>query len=79
MAAAECGYKEIDTQPKEQFIHSLNDKIMLDEIIRELTSRNGNVQNTSKDVFVWAKGIKAQMVQESMLNDIKETKAFDKV
>ena len=39
MAAAECGYKEIDRQLKEQFIHSLNDKIMLDEIIRV------NIQN----------------------------------
>ena len=44
MAAAECQYKEIDRQLKEQFIHGLNDKSMLDEIIRELTSRNGNVQ-----------------------------------
>ena len=34
MAAAECGYKEIHRQLKEQFIHGLNDKRMLDEIIR---------------------------------------------
>ena len=47
MAAAECGYKEVDRQLKEQFIHGLNDKIMLDEIIRELTSRTSNVQMTS--------------------------------
>ena len=38
MVAAECGYKEVDRQVKEQFIHGLNEKIMLDEIIRELTS-----------------------------------------
>ena len=79
MAAAECGYKEIDRQLKEQFIHSLNDKSMLDEIIRELTSRNSNVQTTSKDVLVWAKRVEAQRVQASMLNDITETKAFDEV
>ena len=53
--AAECGYKEVDRQLKEQFIHGLNDKIMLDEIIRELMSRTGNVQMTSKDVLAWAK------------------------
>ena len=35
MAAAECGYKEEDHQLKEQFIHRLNDGVMLDEIIRE--------------------------------------------
>ena len=79
MAAAECGYKEIDRQLKEQFIHGWNDKSMLDEIIRELTSRNSNVQTTSEDVLTWAKRVKAQRVQASMLNDITETKAFDKV
>ena len=26
MAAAECGYKEVDRQLKEQFIHGMNDK-----------------------------------------------------
>ena len=54
MAAAEYGYKEIDRQLKEQFIQGLNDKIMLDEIIRELTSRTSNVQTTSEDVLAWA-------------------------
>ena len=33
MAAAECGYKEVDGQLKEQFIHGLNNRVMLDEII----------------------------------------------
>ena len=79
MAVAECRYKEIDRQLKEQFIHGLNDKIMLNEIIRELTSRTGNVQTTSKDVLAWAKRFKAQRVEASMLNDITETKALDKV
>ena len=55
IAAAECGYKEVDRQFKEQFIHGLNDKIMLDEIIRELTPRTGNVKTTSEDVLAWAK------------------------
>ena len=56
MAAAECGYKEVDRQIKEQFIHRLNDKIMLDEILRELMSRTENVQMTSEDVLAWAEG-----------------------
>ena len=79
MAAAECGYKEVDRQLKEQFIHGLNDKIMLDKIIRDLTSRTGNVQMTSEDVLAWAKRVEAQRVQASVLNDITETRAFDKV
>ena len=39
MVAAECNYKEIDCQLKEQFIHGLNDKTMLDKVIRELTTK----------------------------------------
>ena len=79
MAAAECGYKEIDRQLKEQFIHGLNDKVMLDEIIRELTSKTSSQQMTSEDVLAWAKRVKVQRVQASILNDITETKTFDKV
>ena len=79
MATADCGYKEVDRQLKVQLIHGLNDKIMLDEIIRELTSRTGNVQPTSNDLLVLAKRVKAQRVQVSVLNDITKTKAFNKV
>ena len=38
MAAVECNYKEIDCQLKQQFIHGLSNKNMLDEVIRELTT-----------------------------------------
>ena len=34
---AECNYKEVDSEFKEQFINSLNDNDMLVEIICELT------------------------------------------
>ena len=34
VAAVECNYQEVDRQVKEQFIHGLNDKNMLEEIIR---------------------------------------------
>ena len=54
MAAAECNYRELDRQLKEQFIHGLNDKCMLDEIIRELTAKNNDEQVTSNDMLVWA-------------------------
>ena len=79
MVAVDCGYKEVDRQLKEEFIHGLDDKIMLDEIIRELTSRTSNVQMTSKDVLAWAKRVKAQRVQAAVLNDLTEIKAFDKI
>ena len=52
---------------------------MLDEIIRELTSRTSNVQMTSKDVLAWDKRVEAQRVQAAVLNDLTEIKAFDKI
>ena len=79
MVAAEYGYKEVDRQLKEQFIHGVNDKIMLDEIIRELMSRTSNVQMTSEDVLAWAKRVKAQRAQAAVLNDLTEIKVFDKI
>ena len=47
VAVAECNYREVDQHLKEQFIHGLNDKVMLDEVIRELTARSNDEQMTS--------------------------------
>ena len=52
---------------------------MLDKIIRDLMSRTGNVQMTSKDVLVLAKRVEAQRVQAAVLNDLTEIRAFDKI
>ena len=55
IAAVECNYKEVDRQLKEQFIHGLNDRVMLDEIVRELTTKNSSKQTNSEDVLLWAR------------------------
>ena len=52
---------------------------MLDEIIRELTTKTNSEQMTRKDVLAWSKRVKVKRVQASVLNDIMETKTFDKV
>ena len=51
VAVAGCNYREIDRQLKEQFIHRLNDKVMLGEIIRELKAKSSNEQTTSEGVL----------------------------
>ena len=79
VAVAECNYREVGRQLKEQFIHGLNDKSMLDEVIRELTVKNNNEQTTGKDVLVWAKRIKAQQGQVAILSDITMSQKFNKV
>ena len=52
VVVVECNYKEIDYQLKEQLIHELKDKMMLDKVIRELTTKSSNDQMTSEDVLI---------------------------
>ena len=79
VVAAECNYRELNRQLKEQFIHGLNEKGMLDEIIRELTATNNDEQVTSEGVLIWAKRIEMQRAQATLLNTITESCQFDKV
>ena len=79
MAVAECNYRELDRQLKEQFIHGLNDRVMLDEIIRELTTKNNDGQVPSEGVLTWAKRIEMQRLQATVSNDITESCQFDKI
>ena len=78
-AAVECNYKEVDRQLKEQFIHGMNDRVLLDEIVRELMAKNNSEQINSEDVLLWARQIEAQRAQAAILNDITEAQKFDKV
>ena len=59
VAVAECNSRELDRQLKEQFIHGLNDKVMLDETIRELTTKNSNEQVTSEGMLICTKRTEA--------------------
>ena len=68
IVVAKCNYKEIDRQLKEQFIHRLNDKAMLDEVVRELTAKNGSKQINSEDILLWARQIEEQMVVQKSKN-----------
>ena len=52
---------------------------MLDEIIRELTTRNNHEQVTSEGMLIWARKIEAQRAQAAILNNITESHQFDKV
>ena len=51
IAAVECNYQEIDRQLKEQFIDGLNDKHMLEEIIKEITATSIDDHITSGGVL----------------------------
>ena len=77
--AVECTYQEIDRQLKEQFIHGINNKHMLEEIIKELTATSNDVHITSGGVQVWAKRVEGQRVQASVLDTLTESRQFNKV
>ena len=74
-----CNYQEVDRQLKEQFIHSLNDKYMLEEIIKELMTTKNDDHITGGGVLPWAKRVEAQRAQAAVLNTLTESRQFDKV
>ena len=51
VAAVECNYQKVDRQFKEQFIHGLNNKCMLEEILKELTATKIEDHTTSGGVL----------------------------
>ena len=59
IAPVECNYQEMDRQLKEQFIHGLDNKYMLEEIIKELTATKNNDHITSGGISAWAKRVEA--------------------
>ena len=56
IAAVEYNYQKVDRQFKEQFIHGLNDKHMMEEFIKELTVTKNDDHITSGGVLACAKG-----------------------
>ena len=78
VAAVECNYQEIDRQLKEHFIHGLNDKHMLEEIIIELTVTNKDDQITSGGILDCAKRAEAQRAQAAVLCTLTELRQFYK-
>ena len=79
IAVAECNYRELDRQLVEEFIHRLNDKVMLDKIKRELAAKTNDKHITSEEVLAWAKRTEVQRVQAAILNAITESHQFDKI
>ena len=78
IAAVECNYQEVDRQFKEQFIHSLNDKYILQEIIKLMATKNDD-HITSGGVLAWAKRVEVQRTQAAVLHTLTESKQLNKV
>ena len=79
ITAVECNYQEVDRQLKEQFIHGLNDKCMLEEIKKKLTATKNDDHIMSAGVLSWAMRVEAQRAQAAVLNMLTKSRQFDKV
>ena len=63
IAVVECNYhndQDVDRQLKEQLIHGLNDKYMLEEIIKEMKATNNDNHIASGGLLVWEKRVEMQ-------------------
>ena len=79
VAALEYNYQEVHRQLKEQFIHGLNDKCMLEEIIKEPTATRSDDCIMSGGVLAWTKIVEAQRAQAAVLNTLTQSRQFDKI
>ena len=70
--AAEWNYKEHDRWVKEQIINDINDKEIMQRIIKELTT-----QRNSEHVLMWEQRVQAQRVQKKVLDEIKNGRVFN--
>ena len=79
VAAVECNYQEVHRQLKEQFIHGINNKSMLEEIIKELTTAKNDDCMTSEGILAWAKRVEVLRAQAAVLNTLTESRQYDKI
>ena len=54
-------------------------KVMLEEIIKELTTARNNDHVTSGGVLAWAKRVEVQRAQVAVLSTVTESRQFDKI
>ena len=64
-------YNECARMLAEQFIHGLDENGMIIEILRKVSTLEGNNDAMSERVLLWAPNIEAQRAQKEVLNNIR--------
>ena len=77
--ATEYKCKERDRGPKEQSINSINNQVMMAEIIKDLTIIKDTSEVTSNECYHRQKSIKAQWSQKATLDCLSDGQEFDMV
>ena len=73
----ECTHKECDRQVKEQFINSIDNEEIMQEIITELTAHTDMRETESEQVLMWAQRVEMQRVQKKALDEMKCVKGVN--
>ena len=60
----DCEYREYDRRLTEQFIHVLDDGVIIGEILRKLKALEDIIEATSDKIVMWAQRVEAQRVQK---------------
>ena len=69
-----CSYKEKDKRLKQLLINSINDDDMMTEIIKELTQTQKMNEITSGQMLSWARKVKVQQAQKTLIETTKDNK-----
>ena len=75
IAAVDCYYQEVDRQLN----NGLNEKYMLEEIIKELMATKTDDHITSSGMLAGTKRVETQRAQASVLNTMTQSRQFNKV
>ena len=78
MKAADCEYKEYNRRLTEKFIYSLDNEVIIEETIRELTASKETDEDTSEQILIWSSEWRFRG-KEEVLDNIREAKEFDSV
>ena len=77
--ATDCNYKEYVRLLTDQFIHGLDNEVMISEILRKVSPLEDIDDIMSKRELLWTWRGEVQRAQKEALNNMKGAKEFDSV
>ena len=77
--ATDCKCKTCDRRLKEQFTNMLDNKNIIEEIIKELTALKDTSEVSSERVLMRAQYIEEQRGKKEVFDSIRDEKEFDSV
>ena len=76
---AYCDYNEYDRRLTEQFIHGLDNKGMISEMLRKVSVLEDIDDTTSEWILLLTQNIEAKRAQKEAFDNLKEAKDFESI